>query len=240
MPEAHAHTFDLTWALLRTETYLNKVDLTGQRYGKLTVEGRVAEASGGRPSWWVRCDCGERKPIDHSNLKQTRSCGKPGCRPPVVLPPDFKTRCQKRLTDDEVREIWEQHFTHGTLHTALAAKYSVGRKTIFNILHQHTHADITNELVAEKPHLACPGLEAEFVEDDASARKRLVQLELIYRRNDESDRKKLTSGQLARRGKRLFKHHSTADLEAMLQRLTTPTTYQAMRARHDAASTQSR
>ena len=53
-----------------------KIDLTGQRFGRLVV----VEKSGrlhGRTAWLCKCDCGNEKKIGQSNLRQerTRSCG---------------------------------------------------------------------------------------------------------------------------------------------------------------------
>ena len=59
--------------------------LTGQRFGKLTVVNRHE-----RGSWWCLCDCGQEKPIRGCHLRagRTKSCGclrianqqKPGAR----------------------------------------------------------------------------------------------------------------------------------------------------------------
>ncbi|MCD8365832.1 MAG: transcriptional regulator [Clostridiales bacterium] len=58
-------------------------DLTGQRFGMLTVERRT-ENRGGRTAWLCRCDCGTEKIITAHDLKagKCKSCGclrkKPG------------------------------------------------------------------------------------------------------------------------------------------------------------------
>ncbi len=51
-------------------------DLTGRRFGYLTVIGR-AERQNGRTSWECRCDCGKQKIVSEYDLKQGRvkSCG---------------------------------------------------------------------------------------------------------------------------------------------------------------------
>nr|WP_325186052.1 hypothetical protein [uncultured Oscillibacter sp.] len=53
-----------------------KLDLTGQRYGKLTVLGPV-ENMGGRTAWLCRCDCGRETAVLTRRLRSghTRSCG---------------------------------------------------------------------------------------------------------------------------------------------------------------------
>ena len=51
-------------------------DLTGQRYGRLTVVERSGDI-GGKTAWLCICDCGNKKRITATNLKQgiTKSCG---------------------------------------------------------------------------------------------------------------------------------------------------------------------
>lgn len=52
-------------------------DLTGQRFGKVTVLSRVANNKHGRAVWLCKCDCGNEKEIPAANLKsgRTTSCG---------------------------------------------------------------------------------------------------------------------------------------------------------------------
>lgn len=66
-----------------------KLDLTGQRFGKLTVL-RQAENIGNRTAWVCRCDCGRETVVLTSRLRSghTASCGcliawrKEGSAPP--------------------------------------------------------------------------------------------------------------------------------------------------------------
>ena len=53
-----------------------KLDLTGQRYGKLTVLG-PAENINGRTAWRCRCDCGQETVVRTLHLRSghTKSCG---------------------------------------------------------------------------------------------------------------------------------------------------------------------
>ena len=53
-----------------------KLDLTGQRYGKLTVLA-PSENSGGRTAWLCRCDCGQEAVVKTLHLRSghTKSCG---------------------------------------------------------------------------------------------------------------------------------------------------------------------
>lgn len=53
-----------------------KIDLTGHRYGQLTVLA-PAENVGGRTAWLCRCDCGNEVVIKGSRLRNghTKSCG---------------------------------------------------------------------------------------------------------------------------------------------------------------------
>ncbi|MCI8887553.1 MAG: hypothetical protein HFG70_05645 [Hungatella sp.] len=53
-----------------------KLDLTGQRYGKLTVLGPAANI-GNRTAWLCRCDCGREKTVKTYHLRcgHTKTCG---------------------------------------------------------------------------------------------------------------------------------------------------------------------
>ena len=53
-----------------------KLDLTGQRYGKLTVL-EPAENTGGRTAWKCQCDCGQLVVVQTHRLRSghTGSCG---------------------------------------------------------------------------------------------------------------------------------------------------------------------
>lgn len=52
-------------------------DLTGRRFGRLTVLARAANDSAGRVVWSCRCDCGARHDVKALNLARgsTKSCG---------------------------------------------------------------------------------------------------------------------------------------------------------------------
>lgn len=54
----------------------NKIDLTGQRFGRLVVVRENGKMYG-RPAWLCRCDCGNKVAVGGSNLrkKRTTSCG---------------------------------------------------------------------------------------------------------------------------------------------------------------------
>ena len=53
------------------------IDLTGQRFGRLTVVRHAGPSAYGSVMWECQCDCGKRKTIAGSSLKKgaTRSCG---------------------------------------------------------------------------------------------------------------------------------------------------------------------
>lgn len=52
-------------------------DLTGQKFGRLTVLKRVGSAKGYRPAWLCKCDCGNEKVVTSGAMKSgnTVSCG---------------------------------------------------------------------------------------------------------------------------------------------------------------------
>lgn len=53
-----------------------KIDMTGQRYGRLLVLGPAANI-GGRTAWLCRCECGTESSYNASDLRRgrTKSCG---------------------------------------------------------------------------------------------------------------------------------------------------------------------
>lgn len=55
----------------------NFKDLTGQRFGRLTVVSRAENTQSGQTRWNCRCDCGNKKIIMGSSLRKgiTTSCG---------------------------------------------------------------------------------------------------------------------------------------------------------------------
>ena len=54
-----------------------KQDLTGRRFGYLTVLGKSSRGDARHPYWACLCDCGNRKTVEESHLKNghTKSCG---------------------------------------------------------------------------------------------------------------------------------------------------------------------
>jgi hypothetical protein len=52
-------------------------DLTGQKFGRLTVHRFYDRDKGGRSLWFCKCDCGAYRVVEGFNLKigHTRSCG---------------------------------------------------------------------------------------------------------------------------------------------------------------------
>jgi hypothetical protein len=52
------------------------VDLTGRRFGLLTVVKQAETVRRGESAWFVRCDCGKEKVVSGSgNLRRAKSCG---------------------------------------------------------------------------------------------------------------------------------------------------------------------
>ena len=54
-----------------------KIDLTGQRFGRLVVIRESGRTKGGQAMWLCRCDCGAETVIRGSSLRSghTQSCG---------------------------------------------------------------------------------------------------------------------------------------------------------------------
>jgi len=55
----------------------NKIDLTNQRFGQLTVLYEIPERVNKKILWHCKCDCGKELNIIGSNLRKgnTKSCG---------------------------------------------------------------------------------------------------------------------------------------------------------------------
>lgn len=53
------------------------LDLTGQRFGRLSVIGFAGKSNNGHSKWLCRCDCGNDKTVSYEALKRgdTKSCG---------------------------------------------------------------------------------------------------------------------------------------------------------------------
>jgi hypothetical protein len=60
----------------RSHTTKNRIDLTGQKFGRLEVKSS-AGTKGRRAFWLCRCTCGVEKPISGKQLRSgmTKSCG---------------------------------------------------------------------------------------------------------------------------------------------------------------------
>ena len=61
-------------------TMPKRIDLTGQRFGLLTVTRHAGSDAAGRATWLCACDCGGEKVVKAADLKRpestaTRSCG---------------------------------------------------------------------------------------------------------------------------------------------------------------------
>ena len=88
-----------------------KVDLTGQRFGKLVVVGEVAERSvAGRIKWLCLCDCGNYTEVGANNLSNgnTKSCGCIGGSKYLVGKRFGKLTVTKQLEKRYFRKIvWE-------------------------------------------------------------------------------------------------------------------------------------
>lgn len=54
-----------------------RIDLTGQRFGRLVVEGFAGTDKKRNVLWSCKCDCGQRRVVTGNNLKSghTKSCG---------------------------------------------------------------------------------------------------------------------------------------------------------------------
>lgn len=79
----------------------NFINLTGQRYGRLTVTG-YAGGDGKHSYWWCRCDCGTEAKVSANKLRKahTKSCG---CLSADVCRSSFTTHGMSR---DPLYNVW--------------------------------------------------------------------------------------------------------------------------------------
>ena len=77
---------------------INRIDLTGKRFGRLVVLGPTEKRSGNSVVWCCRCDCGNEVDVSSARLRtgQTRSCG---CLSSEVHKESFKPAREKREKD---------------------------------------------------------------------------------------------------------------------------------------------
>lgn len=133
---------------------MRKLDLVGERYGRLTVIKRVQGMRQGHVMWVCRCDCdaGEKKRkrviVNHSNLRagKTRSCG---ClateRAKPQTPPRFSRR---RLSAEQVGEICRLGFEEGCTFADIATRIGVSVTSVFKVLNGFSHQEKTEHWLA--------------------------------------------------------------------------------------------
>lgn len=58
---------------------LNHIDITGRKFGRLTVKEYAGKNNAGRVLWRCQCDCGNEVIVASANLRNghTQSCGSP-------------------------------------------------------------------------------------------------------------------------------------------------------------------
>jgi len=56
---------------------MRKIDLTGQKFGRLMVVSESGKSKSGNYTWLCKCDCGNMKIVDSGKLRSgnTKSCG---------------------------------------------------------------------------------------------------------------------------------------------------------------------
>lgn len=92
------------------------LELTGQKFGRLTVVQRVENDKKGAACWLCKCDCGNEKVVQASQLKSgmTKSCG-----------------CLLREVSGA------RFFVHGLKHTRLYDVWSSIKARCFNLKNEH-------------------------------------------------------------------------------------------------------
>lgn len=81
------------------------VDLTGQKFGRLTVIKRV-ENKGRNACWLCKCECGNEKIIRGDSLKSghTMSCG---CLQSEKIKEKWQDEDFKKMQSEKTKELWE-------------------------------------------------------------------------------------------------------------------------------------
>lgn len=83
------------------------IDLTGQRFGRLTVIERAGKTPQGRAKWKCKCDCGKVVNVTGTNLRtgETTSCGCFGVECATARIVGFQTKHSKCAT--RLYSIWK-------------------------------------------------------------------------------------------------------------------------------------
>ena len=150
-----------------------KLDLTGQRFGKLTVV-RPAENIGERTAWLCRCDCGGEVVAKTYHLRSGR-CTSCGCKNPGFTALTYVDgTCVEMLRAKTVRKnntsgvpgvYWE--ISKGTWRAAICFKgkrYSLGRYGRFEdavrarkLAEENLHDKFLSEFAAQTDRQAAGG-----------------------------------------------------------------------------------
>lgn len=83
------------------------IDLTGQKFGRLTVLRRAPDVKKGQPRWECLCECGNPSTVDAGHLRSgaTKSCG--------CIKPQPKNIIGQKFGLLTVVSLMENHTTHG-------------------------------------------------------------------------------------------------------------------------------
>jgi hypothetical protein len=129
------------------------INLTGQRFGLLTVKDTSEVRPNGKRYWACKCDCGRIKYVYYHNLIQgnVRSCG---CKR-RGLPPITQTKLADfpRLSENSPKHISEERRLQ--LKRKMKERYS---HIVSRAKHRHIFCDISFEVFAalmKKPCLYC-------------------------------------------------------------------------------------
>lgn len=102
-------------------------DLTGQRFGKLTVIEYVGKNKIGQSMWLCRCDCGNLTTVNSSNMKRgvTKSCG---CYRSQTSSDRLRKRSVKHnLSTTKLYSVWRDMKQRCNNPKSTAYKYYGGR-----------------------------------------------------------------------------------------------------------------
>lgn len=106
------------------------IDLTGQRFGRLSVISRAENDKNGNVRWLCLCDCGNEVIVSTKSLKNghTKSCGCLHAEKVRELCKKMNiTRVKHRLSKTRLYSVWSSMKTRCTNHNCVAYKNYGGR-----------------------------------------------------------------------------------------------------------------
>lgn len=141
--------------------YKNAIDMTGQKYGRLTVLGPVGRNKQSYILWLCRCDCGNMSTLKGGDLRfgNTRSCGCFKIEKAILL------NTIHGMTDTPLRKIWSDIIKRCTNPNARNYKNYGGRGISIYDGWRHDFQAF-HDYVTQLPHCGEKGYSIDRVDND--------------------------------------------------------------------------